>query len=547
METPLLLRPKNHALAYYCVALLLSLATLAEFLHFNYLGKLESGAYDLSLKHRLFYAPADPDIVIVDIDERSLAAMGEEYGRWPWPRAVLAEFVEGLQAQAPAAVVFDILFSEPDIYNPESDAYLNSVAESYDNVFFPFIRLPAHNDALSELRPSMIPGFQRLDHLPSSDAPLAAILPFLNAAVTAGRTGTNTIQPDDDGIVRSYELYEIHDGWLIPSLPMSLAKQLNEATPQAQSLLINWRGDVGAYESVSFVDVFEDFLQREPSRPGDEFNDKIIIIGSTAPSLHDLKPTPIARSHPGVEILATGIDNAINRDFIRTFQAPWVPLAIALLIIWITAIAFARQVPVAVIDGLYGASQGGLLVLGFASINVSNFYLDLSAPVFFGLAYFAAARGYQIYSTRSDSRRIWQKRFESPGPVAIGVLHFPSRTDAKQLKRQTLARIRKMFRSVYIEKVPVENSGLKITFGETYFVFNLFEERPELFSTTGLKDLLQKTGSGSVSSEGLFVASSVMHFESDRATNEQLWKSHAFTLLQSTTNTGICREYTPSN
>ncbi|GAA3948964.1 CHASE2 domain-containing protein [Allohahella marinimesophila] len=542
-----MLRPKNHALAYYCFAVLLSIITLAEFLHFNFLGKLESGAYDLSLKHRLFHAPADPDIVIIDIDEKSLAAMGEEYGRWPWPRTVLAEFVEGLEAQSPAAVVFDILFSEPDIYNPESDAYLNSVADSYDNVFFPFIRLPSHNDSLSELRPSMVPGLERLDDLPSTDAPFAAILPFLSAATSSGRIGTNTIQPEDDGIVRSYELYEIHDGWLIPSLPLTLAKRLNGAVPQAQSLLINWRGDVGAYESVSFVEVFEDFLQRKPSRPANEFENRIIIIGSTAPSLHDLKPTPIARSHPGVEILATGIDNALNRDFIRTFQTPWVPLLTALLIIWLTALAFARQIPVTVIDGLYGASQGGLLVLGFASINLSDFYLDLSAPVFFGLAYFAVARGYQIYSTKSDSQRVWQKRFATPGPVGIGILHFPSKTETRQLRRQTLARMRKLFRTVHVEKVPAENSALQATFGETYFIFNLFDERPELFATGALHTHLLEARARPIPADSLFVATKVMQFDADRPANEQLWRSQAFKLLQQTTNTGKHSEQTPTN
>src|SRR5690606_22506051 len=139
--------------------------------------------------------------------------------------------------------------------------------------------LPPHNDHLSELRPSMIPGFERLEHLPSTNAPFAAILPFLSAATAEGRIGTNTIRPDDDGIVRSYELFELHDGWMIPSLPLTLARQLTSAAPEAQSLLINWRGEVGAYRSVSFVDVFEDFLKREPQRAADEFANSIIVIG----------------------------------------------------------------------------------------------------------------------------------------------------------------------------------------------------------------------------------------------------------------------------
>ena len=84
-------------------------------------------AFDFMVKHRIFAPKADKDIVIVDINEASLAAFAKEYGRWPWPRQVMGEFVENIQAQNPKAIVFDILFSDADIYNPDSDAYFNEV------------------------------------------------------------------------------------------------------------------------------------------------------------------------------------------------------------------------------------------------------------------------------------------------------------------------------------------------------------------------------------------------------------------------------------
>ena len=48
----------------------------------------------------------------------AFATMAKEYGRWPWPRQVLGEFLEQIEKQQPKAIVFDILFSDPDIYNP---------------------------------------------------------------------------------------------------------------------------------------------------------------------------------------------------------------------------------------------------------------------------------------------------------------------------------------------------------------------------------------------------------------------------------------------
>ena len=72
-----------------------------------------------------------------------MAAFAKEYGRWPWPRQVLGEFVENIQAQNPKAIVFDIVFTDADIYNPDSDAYFNEVITACENCFFPILRLDA--------------------------------------------------------------------------------------------------------------------------------------------------------------------------------------------------------------------------------------------------------------------------------------------------------------------------------------------------------------------------------------------------------------------
>src|SRR5512135_1718169 len=89
--------------------------------------EMRQGAFDAMVRYRIHPPKPDPDIVIVDINEASLAAMAKDYGRWPWPRQVMGEFLEQIEKQKPKAVVFDILFSDPDIYNPDSDAYFNEV------------------------------------------------------------------------------------------------------------------------------------------------------------------------------------------------------------------------------------------------------------------------------------------------------------------------------------------------------------------------------------------------------------------------------------
>ena len=188
----------------------------------------------------------DPQIVVVDIDEKSLAAMAKEYGRWPWPRQVLGEFVESLSQQGPKAVVFDVLFSDPDVFNPDSDAYFNEVIAATPNVFFPYSRLPAKDDGLSQVTPEMIPGAVKTPAAESGKT-AAVVLPYFKAITESGRLGTFNIDPDADGIVRAYLVWLDAHGWRLPSLPARVGQELGDEMPQRQSILLNWRGKPFSY------------------------------------------------------------------------------------------------------------------------------------------------------------------------------------------------------------------------------------------------------------------------------------------------------------
>ena len=102
---------------------------------------LENRLLDRFVRGQAASLAPDPDIVLVNIDEKSLAKMEEIAGRFPWPRAVYATLVEGLAPQKPRAIVFDILFSEPDKFRPESDRAFIETASQHDNIFFPMVRL----------------------------------------------------------------------------------------------------------------------------------------------------------------------------------------------------------------------------------------------------------------------------------------------------------------------------------------------------------------------------------------------------------------------
>ena len=104
----------------YLIAFGLLLLIVLNSLWFNAFSALDNRLNDLFVRHIAENLSPDPDIVIVDIDEVSLVEMQDIAGSWPWPRAVHAELLQGIARQQPRAIVFDILFSEPDRYRPDS-------------------------------------------------------------------------------------------------------------------------------------------------------------------------------------------------------------------------------------------------------------------------------------------------------------------------------------------------------------------------------------------------------------------------------------------
>lgn len=260
-----------HNSFYLYLSALLTVLVLLDASVFHVGENMRDRAFDMMVKNRIVVPKADADIVIIDINEASLSAMSAEYGRWPWPRQVLGEFLENIEAQQPKAVVFDILFSDPDVYNPDSDAYFNEVIASTQNTFFPMLRLSEASDELSQVTPDMIPGIKRagiaVDEN-STTKPIAIVLPHFEAALNSQHLGTHNIYPDKDGIVREYRLWHDENGWVLPSLPLAIGKFVGKSSDTLpQNMLINWRGKPFTYQFASFSDVYADMANKIKKTP----------------------------------------------------------------------------------------------------------------------------------------------------------------------------------------------------------------------------------------------------------------------------------------
>jgi adenylate cyclase len=472
---------------YIYLAAILTLFVLLDAGVFHVGENMRQKAFDFMVRSRLIVPEPDKDIVIVDVNEASLAAMAKEYGRYPWPRQVFGEFLENIEAQKPKAIVFDILFSDADVANPDSDAYFNDTIAVTNNTFFPFIRLSETQDKLSAVTPARIPGVtEMIQGQADKNAAIAVILPHFPAVINSGRIGFNNIYPDKDGIVREYNLYRDDYGWKLPSLALSVGNKLGYSVPESQSVLINWRGKPFTYQYVTFSEAFQDMSSKVKKRPPNEFTGKIVIIGSTAPSLFDLKATPMAKIYPGVEILATAIDNVIHGDYLHVWRGVLSYVLISLLLIWLTTAAFYKEADRDKLNRIFSSSQIGLIVISYIGINVTDTYLDFSGPVIWAVAYFSVAK---IYAMATDlALQRWLAFGVKAGEGGSQALIMPILVESKEPLGDTL--LKKLKRQIELSCLTPNNvdilkssqSGIWGLFGDMAIVSWTYAETQEEYA-----------------------------------------------------------------
>ena len=122
---------------------------------------------------------ADPRIVVVDIDQKSLA----ELGRWPWSRRTHAQLVDRLRVAEAKGIAFNILLSEPALFDPEGDALLARAIGRSGRVVLPVL---AESVQLN--------------------GPSVELMPIPEFAASAASLGHAEMVLDDDGVARSVYL-----------------------------------------------------------------------------------------------------------------------------------------------------------------------------------------------------------------------------------------------------------------------------------------------------------------------------------------------------
>lgn len=339
---------------------------------------------DQMLKWRLSSPKPSQDIIILDIDERSLALLASQHGRWPWPRSVLADALEKLNGLQPRAVVFNVLMSDADLANTNADSAMEATTNLVQNVVYPFIKLPAQNDAESKLPLSDLP-VARVEAGHEADT-IAAILPHFGGMKRSLAVANQ--EPDMDGIVRHYPLRWNGEGYQLPSLvgaALSLGGQSLEDIPD--TLRLNWRNKKGEYRRISLGD----FMTQADTDWAEAFAGKFVVIGASAPGVGQTKGTAVHALLDDNEILATALDDALSGTYLKA--APGLALLLLNIgTIWLLVSVSLSGRHTGLMEYIFIGTELALVVLMFLGASYFNVIIDLEDNVQFALVVFAAIK-----------------------------------------------------------------------------------------------------------------------------------------------------------
>lgn len=439
----------------YALSLLLTLLFLlhvGEVVNIPILTSLENQAYDARLKITL-PENVDKQVVIVDIDEKSL----EEIGQWPWNRNVLARINDVLfDHYQIKSIGYDIVFAEEDI--DEGAKLLEKMAsgslqddpefiEEYHRVMPSLRHDKRFAEALKDRKTVM--GFvmdtdtikgglpKAITELDKKTLKKLAIhkaegytanLKLLQESAFSGGFFNNPLL-DDDGVFRRVPLLQIYENELHESLALALARAATgspniemvvETNEDSDDLFLEWVtiGEIaipvdhqsgvlvpyiGKQKSFEYVPA-TDVLNKRVDK--DILQGKITLFGTSAPGLLDLRTIPLEPAYPGVEVHANIIQGILDG---RILHAPGYTKGFEFILISFIGIALTFSLPM--LSALYST----LVILGSIVLLIgTNFYawtsaqlvLPIAAPVLLVVLLFALQMTYGFFVESRGKRQL---------------------------------------------------------------------------------------------------------------------------------------------
>ncbi len=334
--------------------------------------------------------PAPDDIAIVAIDEHSI----NQFGRFPWSRALSAQAIDAIAAAQPKAIAVDVLYADPT--SEADDSTLARSIQQAGNVIV----------AAQLIAP------------PATGGPASWLLPLPAIERAAAAVGHVNVSTESDGVARqiviqaaddqgrainamAVEIIRIADGIAEQSLtetsrslllgsrvvpvesitPSVLIGEVpgvesSTQTLRAARMAIDYIGPAGSYRTYSFADVVGGRI------PPVQFRGKYVLVGATAASLGDRLASPFVHQAdtrgnqhgslmPGVEVLANTLNTILRSRFYSEIP-DWLAFCcgtlVAALILFILAIAQGHHETIKQI-GVLAAVTGAVLLAGYLAFT----------------------------------------------------------------------------------------------------------------------------------------------------------------------------------
>jgi adenylate cyclase len=421
------------------------------------LTKLEALVYDTRLKYTMPNT-VHPGVVILDIDEKSLQERekGGE-GHWPWPRDRIAALLDKLFDKYQIEVLgFDIVFAERDAASgsrvlerlakkelsgvPQFQGLYEQIKGDFDNddlfarklrgrkvvmgLIFSNEVTPIIKGALpAPIRFGGAMGDRKLD-VPVVNG-YTANLPELQKNAASG--GHFNPFGDADGVIRRVAMFQEYGGAYYEALSLAMLRLYLDSPPinfdidasadygaadnlvvaglkipvgHKTTTLIPYRGKQRSFNYISVVDVLNDRVDVA------DLKGKIVLVGTTAPGLQDLRVTPFDGVYPGVEVHANLIAGALDGTI---KQMPVYALALQLMLILLVGIVLALALPQLSILGstvLAIAMLAATVGANFALYQYGNFVLPLASSVMMILVLYASATIWGYFTESRGKKQI---------------------------------------------------------------------------------------------------------------------------------------------
>ncbi|MGE0384251.1 MAG: CHASE2 domain-containing protein [Gammaproteobacteria bacterium] len=483
----------------HAIRIALGLAVLAFFLldtagwvEWPFIDQMENLAYDTRLAVS-GKAGIDERIVIVDIDERSLTAEG----RWPWPRNKVAALVEKLFGTYRAGLVgFDVVFAEPDRSSGlnvlESLAQGELAADQGFQTRFESLRDQLDYDRIFAATLAKYPvvlGYYFNVAGPGGTAEKIASLPppTLAPGVFAGKNiqfhkfggyggnleilqknalaaGHFVPETDADGIVRRVPLLVEYQGAYYEALSLAMARlaiDAKEVVPKFEPVpwgakrsysglewlaigdrripvdervqaLVPYRGPQGSFPYVSATDVLQGKV--DASR----LQGKVVLVGTSAPGLNDLRATPVGKVYAGVEIHANLIAGILDRQI---KEKPAYTIGAEFVLLAGVGLVMALVLPM--LSPLMATLATAAVLLGSVGMNLlvwtsANLVLPIASGVIMIGLMFLLNMSYGYFVETRGKQKLASKFGQYVPPELVDEMSLDPESYAKSAESRTL-------------------------------------------------------------------------------------------------------------